>query len=551
MATTPFLLRARSLAVDTGDRLLFADLDLTLTERIRAGVVGANGSGKSTLLRLLAGERRPTRGTISRAPATATVALVPQEPDRSTTETARAYLGRRTGVTAADGELQAAAAALAEDLDDRSVAERYDRALDVYDRVGCADHDERAAEVTTRVGLAPDRLDRTTATLSGGEAARLSLAAVLLAHADLLLLDEPTNDLDQQGLALLEELVATTASGLVVVSHDRAFLESTVTSVIELGPEGSELFDGGWEAFLAERAARRRLAEVAYRHFDDERQRLTDQARRERAWSQEGVRRVKTSGETDKFVRFGAKQGAENGGRRAARTERALARLGTVDKPWEGWDLRFSIAPASRSGRAVARLDDVVVRRGARRFGPWHLEIEVGDRLALVGPNGSGKTTLIEVLTGRHPTEHGSVVVGPSVVIGELRQQRVEAASTGELLGWFLEQTGQTTSEGRSLLAKFGLTAEHLDRPPTSLSTGERTRAELALFQARGVNLMILDEPTNHLDLEAIEQLEQALATYPGTLVVVSHDRRFLENVELTRTFELGPTRLAALNQKV
>jgi ATPase subunit of ABC transporter with duplicated ATPase domains len=254
------------------------------------------------------------------------------------------------------------------------------------------------------------------------------------------------------------------------------------------------------------------------------------------------VRRARTSGETDKFIRFGAKQGAENGGARAARTERSLARLEPVDKPWEGWDLRFSIAPASRSGRAVARLDDVVVRRGERRFGPWQLEIDVGDRLALVGPNGSGKTTLIDVLTGRRAVERGSVAVGPSVVIGELRQQRVEAASTGDLLGWFLAQSGQTTSEGRSLLAKFGLTAEHLERPPTSLSTGERTRAELALFQARGVNLMILDEPTNHLDLEAIEQLERALATYPGTLVIVSHDRRFLEHVELTRRFDLERT---------
>ena len=225
---------------------------------------------------------------------------------------------------------------------------------------------------------------------------------------------------------------------------------------------------------------------------------------------------------------------------RARRTERALERLEQVDKPFEGWQLHLEIGQAERSGAVVARLEAAVVERGAFRLGPVDLELAHGERLLLAGPNGSGKTTLVGALLGTVPLSAGRHVLGPSVVAGVLGQDRASFSTDDTLLRAFHRRSGLEGAPARSLLAKFGLGATHVGRPGSSLSPGERTRAELAVFQARGVNLLVLDEPTNHLDLPAIEQLESALARYAGTLLLVSHDRRLLGAVATTRTVQLG-----------
>jgi len=210
-----------------------------------------------------------------------------------------------------------------------------------------------------------------------------------------------------------------------------------------------------------------------------------------------------------------------------------------VDKPWEGWDLRFSIEEAARAGSVVARLSGAVVERGGFRMGPMDVEIGWGDRVALTGANGTGKSTLVAALLGALPLTAGQQWLGPSVVVGELRQDRRPPEGGPDLVRSTMDRCGITLSEARALLAKFGLDAEHVTRPTGSLSPGERTRAELAVFQALGVNFLVLDEPTNHLDLPAIEQLEEALAGFGGTVLLVSHDRQLLDSVELTRSIEL------------
>ncbi len=234
--------------------------------------------------------------------------------------------------------------------------------------------------------------------------------------------------------------------------------------------------------------------------------------------------------------------------------------LEVVEKPWEGWDLRFSIEEAPRSGVVVVRLEDAVIERGAFRLGPLNLQIGWADRLALVGPNGSGKTTLVEAILGRLPLASGIRWIGPGVVVGELAQERrslgghvgnsagreggnrgSRGRETETVVDALMRATNSTLSEARSLLAKFGLGAEAATRQASSLSPGERTRAELAVFAAAGVNFLVLDEPTNHLDLPAIEQLESPLENFDGTLLLVSHDRRLLETIELGRRLELGP----------
>jgi ATPase subunit of ABC transporter with duplicated ATPase domains len=212
-----------------------------------------------------------------------------------------------------------------------------------------------------------------------------------------------------------------------------------------------------------------------------------------------------------------------------------MQRLEVVEKPWEGWDLRFQVANAPRSGDVVMRLQDAMVQRGTFTLGPVDLEIGWRDRVAIVGPNGAGKTTLLLALLGRLPLAAGERWLGSSVVVGEMQQARDDFTGNRPLLHAFMAATGLTQADARSLLAKFGLGADHVTRPADTLSPGERTRAVLALFAAQGVNCLVLDEPTNHLDLEAIEQLEQALEGYDGTLLVVTHDRRLLEALDLTR----------------
>jgi ATPase subunit of ABC transporter with duplicated ATPase domains len=541
LSTSSATLTATGVSRYLGGRAVLRDVSLVVGPTTRLGIVGPNGVGKSTLLRILAGLDRPDAGMVDIAPRTATVGYLAQEPAPSDDETVSGFLHRTTGVAAADAVLERAADALGRG--ERRSAEVYADALERWEGLGASDLDSRVEAVLVQLGLPADLLDRPTAGLSGGQAARLALAAIRLSRFDVTLLDEPTNGLDFDGLARLEAIVTQGTGGLVIVSHDRAFLDRTITSVLELDEHEhtGQLYRGGWSAYLEQRATARRHAEEAYSDYQTQRRVLLGRARRERQWATSGVSREKRrQPDNDKAQRDFRINRTEQLAARARRTERQLARLESVDKPWEGWNLRFAIGEAPRAGAVVARLEHAVVARGSFRLGPLDVEIGWGERVALVGPNGFGKTTLLEALLGRLPLTSGHRWIGPGVVTGELGQDRAALAGTSTVLEAFISTSGLSVTEARSILAKFGLGADHLTRPGRSLSPGERTRAELAGFQARGVNLVVLDEPTNHLDLPAIEQLEEALAGYAGTLVLVTHDRQLLDAVDLTRTIDLG-----------
>jgi ATPase subunit of ABC transporter with duplicated ATPase domains len=537
-STASFSLVARDLTRSRGSFAVLDGVDVAVGPRTRLGVVGPNGVGKTTLLRLLAGLDVPDRGTVVRTPAGLRVGYLPQEPERDT-ETLFAFLGRRTGVTAAEAELERAAAALARPDAGPDADDAYSRALDGFLDAGGPDLDARARAVSADLGLPESLLSVPTAALSGGQAARASLAAILLSRFDVFLLDEPTNDLDFAGLMRLEAFLDELPGGVVVVSHDRAFLEQIVTRVLELDEHnrGATEFGGGWTGYLEARTTARRHAEENYATYRTERDRLAARARTQRQWSVQGTNRAKRdTSEKDKFIRQFKVATSEKQAAKAKATERAMARLDEVEKPWEGWDLRFQLASAPRSGDVVVRLQHAVVTRGDFRLGPVDLEIGGGERVAIVGPNGSGKTSLLLAVLGRLPLAEGDRWMGPGVVVGEMDQARDAFGGASSLLDAFTAVTGLLVPDARSLLAKFGLGAEHVVRPSSTLSPGERTRAVLARFAAQGVNLLVLDEPTNHLDLPAIEQLEQALDGYDGTLLVVTHDRRLLETVRITRS---------------
>ena len=533
----PASLTARDVTRAHGAEAVLDQVDLVVAPGDRIGLVGANGAGKTTLLKVLAGLDVPDSGTVGLAPPDATIGYLPQEPERSG-ETLRVYLRRRTGVAAAEAELESQSAALASGGDH----DAYSRALDRYLSLGGPDLDARIGVVLHDVALPAAALDVEMAALSGGQAARASLASLLLSRYDVFLLDEPTNDLDLAGLATLEDWVGTVGAGVVVVSHDRAFLERTITSVLELDDvtHRAVLYNGGWLAYLESRTVARHHAETAYSEYRDQRRTLEDRAVAQRQWAVTGARRAKKRPkDNDKAQRGFVVNRTEKQAAKVRITEKALDRLDAVDKPFEKWELRFSIAAAERSGDVV-RLRGAVMERGSFRLGPLDLEIGWADRVGILGANGSGKTTLLGAILGRVPLVAGERWFGPGVVVGELGQRRDRFASEEPLLDVFTAASDLPLPEGRSLLAKFGLTAQHVGRRAVTLSPGERTRAELALLMAQGVNCLVLDEPTNHLDLPAIEQLEQALAAWDGTLLLVTHDRALLDAVELTRTVELS-----------
>lgn len=536
---------AKALAAGHGARSLFSDLDLVVAPGDVIGLVGVNGAGKSTLLRLLAGLDTPEEGTLSLSPPTATVGHLPQEPERRPGESVRAFLARRTGVDEAQLALDAATAALVDAAPGADDA--YAASLERWLALGGADLEERAEETAAALGLTVG-LDQPMTSLSGGQAARASLASLLLSRYDVFLLDEPTNDLDLDGLERLERFVSGLRAGTVVVSHDREFLARTATKVLELdlAQQQITLYGGGYEAYLEERETARRHAREEYDEYSDRRASLQTRALTQRAWMEKGVKNARRKApDNDKIGRKFRAEATEKQAAKARQTERLIERLDVVEEPRKEWELRMEIAAADRSGAVVATLNGAEVRRGAFRLGPVTLQIDRTDRVAITGPNGAGKSTLLQALLGRVELDAGLATLGSGVVVGEVDQARRLFLGTDTLLDAFRAAVPDSEpAELRTLLAKFGLKADHLTRPATTLSPGERTRAALALLQGKGVNLLVLDEPTNHLDLAAIEQLESALDSYEGTLLLVTHDRRMLTAVRTTRRIDVREGRV-------
>jgi ATPase subunit of ABC transporter with duplicated ATPase domains len=515
----PGSLAARDISKSFAALQVLDGVSLVVSAGDRIGIVGPNGIGKSTLLRVLAGLEPPDAGQVI---ASGAVGYLPQEPEARPGESVRDYLARRTGVQAVEHAMDDLAARLAAEPD---MAGAYSDALDRFLALGGEDFDARVRATLDDVGLGRSSA-RELATLSGGEAARVALAAILLARFDVFLLDEPTNNLDFAGLDRLERFLQGLPAGVVLVSHDRAFLDRTINRIVEIEAETRRVHEyaGTWTEYEAARLRERARHEASYADYRDEHTRYSNllSARREQA-TRLGI--SQTGRRATNALRGKVKQARNH-----------LERLDEVEKPWTPWQLELQFAPAPQAG-AIAELVGAVVEVASFRLGPLDLELHWGDRLAVVGANGAGKSTLIRALVGDLPLAAGTRHVGNAVVFGELTQAR--DLFDGLLLDDFTALSGLARTDARTHLAKFALGADDVERAAASLSPGERTRAALALLSARSVNCLMLDEPTNHLDLEAIEELETALQSYEGCLVVVSHDRRFLERLDITSTISL------------
>ena len=522
---------ASDMGKDISGEPLLRGVSFKLERRDRMTLSGRNGAGKTTLLRMLAGEASVDFGELVLAKGVK-VALHDQRPPRERELSLSDYvLSGAQELVAIEEELASLEGAMASGRHDQATMDRYAEAQARLEHAGGYDWRQRALGVLPGLGFrSAGDLDRPLRTFSGGELTRASLGRALAGGPDLLLLDEPTNHLDIESLEWLEQHLVSLDAAVVLVAHDRWFLEAVGTSVLELEAGRSRFFSGAWHAWRRERAARDLALGRAIERQEEEIERL------------------------ERFVtRFRAGTRA----RQAQSRAKKLAKMDRISRdPTDGAALQFSFKPPERSARVVFELEDGQITAGERTLlQGGELWLERGEHVSLVGPNGAGKTTLIETLAGRRELEEGGSADGESRpglhVSGKLRtghnvklgylSQHAEELSAGTartVLEATQRATGLTPGNARALLGRFLFSGEEAEKPVEVLSGGERRRLSLAILVHSGANVLILDEPTNHLDMESREALEQALGAFPGALLLVSHDRALLDAVG-TRTVAL------------
>jgi ATP-binding cassette subfamily F protein 3 len=501
---------ASDLGKDIAGEPLFRGVSFKLERRERLTLSGRNGSGKTTLLRMLAGETSIDEGRLVLEKG-ARVALHDQRPPREQNVSLRDYvLSGCADLVALEHELGRLEHAMAGGATEAATLDAYARAQARLEHAGGYNWREQATSVVRGLGFKDDDLDRPLHTFSGGELTRGSLARALAGDPALLLLDEPTNHLDVASLEWLEQRLASIDAAVVLVAHDRWFLEAVGTAVLELEAGRSRYFAGPWHAWRKEKAARELALGRAIERQEAEIARL------------------------ERFVtRF----------RAGTRARQAQSRAKKLDKtnriqtdPRAGKSLGFTFAAPQRSGRVVLELEKASLNAGEKELlHDVELWLERGEHVSLVGPNGAGKTTLIDTLAGRRELARGKLRRGHNAEIGYLSQHAEEVGSQGTVLEAAQRATGLTPNKARALLGRFLFSGEEAEKPVAGLSGGERRRLSLAILVQSGANLLILDEPTNHLDVESREALEDALRSFPGTVLLVSHDRALLDAVG-TRT---------------
>jgi ATP-binding cassette, subfamily F, member 3 len=509
---------ASSLRKELSGSLLFDDVSFKVERGERLALSGPNGAGKTTLLRILAGQTELHGGELAFAKGTR-IALHDQRPPLQLGLTLREYvLGGAADLVALEEELRRLETSMSEGAHDPATMRRYADAVARLEHAGGWDWRARTTAVLRGLGFADDDLDRSLETFSGGELTRASLGRTLAGDPDLLLLDEPTNHLDVANLEWLESTLATLDAAVILVAHDRWFLEAVTTAVLELEGGRSLYFAGPWHEWRRERAARSLAAGKAVQRYD------ADIARLERFVARFRYKKSKARQAQAKLTQIGRLA------QERARSARELEALNQRSRA-----LGFEFLDPPRSGRTVLDVSGLDVSAGSKRLlSDVAFALERGEHVALVGPNGSGKTTLVETLLRRR--------FGHGVVPAYFSQQETELDERGSVLDCVQSMTGLSRPSAQNLLGRFLFSGwEEHSKPVSVLSGGERRRLALAAVVASGANLLVLDEPTNHLDLESREALEDALRAFPGTVLLVSHDRALLDAVaERTLAIEQG-----------
>lgn len=531
------MLTAHHLCKSFDSRRLFDKVTFSINNGDRVGLIGPNGGGKTTLLRILAGVETPTEGHVSRAPDLR-IGYLPQgfEPDPN--ESIEDIIGQAVGsAPALEADLVAVAAALAGKPHDTALQARYDR---LVERISSAETG-RAAQILSGLGL--DAIDHSLPAgyLSGGQKTRLSLALVLLGDPQLLLLDEPTNHLDIHMLEWLENWLASAPFGCLIVSHDRTFLDHSVTRILELDParEGVHEYTGNYSSYLEQRQAEIDKQWSAYKDQQLEIKQMNAdivRTREQAAYTERQASSIRIGGGEMKIKGMKsyhqgiAKKVAKKAKSRETRLEKYLDSDDRVEKPREAWQMKVEFNGVPHLGRTAIHMEDLDA--GYDKLNPLlcniSLDVQSGQRIVLTGPNGSGKTTLLRTIAGQIPPLKGILQLGSSVRLGYMTQDQ-SSLNPEHTAVETLSTLISNETEARAFLAKFLLKGDEPVKPISFLSHGQRTRLMLAMLVAEGCNLLLLDEPVNHLDIPSRTQFEAALKTFEGAILAVVHDRYFIE----------------------
>lgn len=524
------------------DGLVLDSVSFVLNSGERVGLVGPNGSGKSTLLKIITGELHADEGAVALG-AQDRVGFLRQYPEDAL------HLTLQQALFAADPELQAARDELAvttarladpDDPDPNNAFARFSAASETFERLGGYDFDHRVEVVIDGLGLRDLDLTRTVATLSGGQKTRLALARLLIASPTILLLDEPTNYLDLPALLWLERFVVSSSQAAIIVSHDRRFLDQTVTTIFELDEFAHTLsiYPGNYTAYAEQKRREREKQEAAYQ---DQEERIDAFEEQIRALKQKARY---TEGST---INFHYRKIAKGVAKRAKAQERRLERYAEgedrIARPEDAKRLflqDLNITAISDERLAISAKGITFSYDGQTLLDGVDLSVHGGDRIALIGSNGSGKTTLLKILAGEIDAA-GEIRTGAGIRIGYLPQEQPIDEESGRrtVLETFRSTVVGHEDEARAFLDKFLFTGNEVHREVRQLSYGERSKLALAMLVAGEANFLLLDEPTSHLDVSAVERIEEALADYPGPLVVISHDRYFLRAIEVNKVFLL------------
>jgi ATP-binding cassette, subfamily F, member 3 len=498
-------LHVTSLSKSFGADELFRDVSFRVAPRERVALVGRNGAGKTTLLRILAGEIGADAGEIG-FPRNARIALHDQRPPRAAAKTLGGYVGEGLAdIHAAEDRLAALERQMAAGDHGDDTLRAYAAAQAALERAGGYAWHARLSSILRGLGFSEADADRDLATFSGGELTRASLARALASNPDLLLLDEPTNHLDLASLEWLERELVTLDASILLVSHDRWFLESVTTAVVEIEDGRARTFPGRYSDYRREKAM---------------------------AIAQQAEQFERQQAELARLQRFVDKWRAGTRSRQAKSVQRQIDRMAVGERPRQQRALSFGFPKSIRPGRIVLEAEGVRVTAGDRTLVDGaSFAVERGQRVAVIGPNGAGKTSLVEALLGLRPIAAGRAKLGHNVQLGYFSQHTEDLPETATVLEAFQRGVPLTQGQSRSILGRFLFGGEMADRKVAVLSGGERRRLLLARVVASGANFLVLDEPTNHLDVESREALEEALDAYDGTVLFVSHDRALIDAI--------------------
>ncbi len=523
------MLQAVNISKSYGSEVVLEDVSFVVNPGERAGLIGSNGSGKSTLLRIIAGVEQADRGRVALSSGASAVWL-PQEFEVDSAQT----LGEavRRGLVEHANAYQRLlnieekmARALGSELD--ALIEEYGRVSDEFALLGGYDVEHRAAAILQGLGLGDIPDDTPLSTLSGGQRTRAGLAGVISRNPDVLLLDEPTNHLDIEALEWMEEYLSAYRGAAVIVSHDRAFLDGAVTGILELNQSrpGLVAYPGGYSDYISIKERELEKQTSAWKDQEAERIRLE----RDIARTKQTALRTETS-TTHDFYRRRAKKVARKAKVRERRLQRMLDSPARVERPKPEWTMKLDFGRAQRGGARALLLEDV----GHEYDGQWlfrdvDLALDHGERVALLGPNGSGKSTLLKLVSGRLTPARGSVRVGENIRMGYMPQDQAGLDWSMSPVEMVRQAANMTETEARTMLHLYLFEGDEALLPAGNLSYGQRTRLLFDKLVLQGANFLVLDEPMNHLDIPSRERFEEALAAFPGSVLIVTHDRAFID----------------------